>query len=303
MTGVHLPPQTTEDPVPALIRALRTGPAADRLRAAKDLGRLGWLARDALPALAAATGDADTKVREAAAQAVGQMGPDALPALVGLLAHDDKYVRRQAVWALGRLGPLARPVLGELCKALKDVDPRTASGAAQALGNMGSDGAASVPQLAEAMRGTNIVLCRLAAKALSQIGQPALATLIAHLQHADPFVRGESALSLGWMGAAAKPAVPFLAKVVRGPLNAPRREEPYQPAGFTDSATLTPLTPPPVPDAGSAEETCRLFAAQALGRIGPPAAPALPELQEAADHGPEALRNAAALSIRLIQEA
>ena len=77
---------------------------------------------------------------------------------------------------------------------------RTASGAAQALGNMGADGAEAVPQLAEAMRGTNIVLCRLAAKALSQIGPPALATLIAHLQHADPFVRGESALAIGWMG-------------------------------------------------------------------------------------------------------
>src|SRR5207248_4559199 len=111
---------------------------------------------------------------------------------------------------------LARPVLGELCRALKDPDPRTASGAAQALGNMGSDAAAAVPQLAEAMRGTNIVLCRLAAKALSQIGHPALATLIAHLQHTDPFVRGESALAIGWMGPIARSAVPFLAQVLRG---------------------------------------------------------------------------------------
>src|SRR4051812_40979549 len=100
MTGVNPVLPTTDDPVPALIRSLRTGPAADRLRAAKDLGRLGWLARDALPALAAAADDEDAKVREAAAQAVGQMGPDALAALVKLLSHDDKYVRRQAVWAL-----------------------------------------------------------------------------------------------------------------------------------------------------------------------------------------------------------
>src|SRR6185312_1843694 len=112
--------------------------------------------------------------------------------------HSDKYVRRQAVWALGRLGPLARPVLTDLCRSLKDADPRTASGAAQALGCLGTDGAAAVPPLAEAMRGTNIVLCRMAAKALSQIGPPALATLVAHLQHADPFVRGGSALALGW---------------------------------------------------------------------------------------------------------
>src|SRR5207249_5923519 len=145
----------------------------------------------ALPDLGRALRDADAKVREAVAQAIGQMGPAAIPVLTGMLIHEDKYVRRHAVWALGKLGPQATTVLSALCKRLKDSDPRTASGAAQALGNMGANGADAVPQLAEAMRGTNIVLCRLAAKALSQVGAPALATLIAHLQHADPFVRGE----------------------------------------------------------------------------------------------------------------
>ena len=95
-----------------------------------------------------------------------------------MLTHNDKYVRRNAVWAIGRFGPLARPVLADLCAGLKNSDPRTASGAAQALGNIGADAAEAVPALAEAMRGTNIVLCRLAAKALSQIGSPALSTLI-----------------------------------------------------------------------------------------------------------------------------
>ena len=211
---------TADDPLPALVRALRSQSQADRVRAAKDLGRLGWLAREALPALVGALHDDDAKVRESAAQAVGLMGPEALPTLVGMLAHDDKYVRRHAVWALGKLGPLARPALSDLCQSLKDADPRTASGAAQSLGGLGADGAEAVPALAEAMRGTNIVLCRLASKALSQIGPPALATLIAHLQHADPFVRGESALAIGWMGVAARSAVPFLARVIRGPESA-----------------------------------------------------------------------------------
>jgi HEAT repeat protein len=116
--------------------------------------------------------------------------------------------------------PLARPVLGELCKALKDADPRTASGAAQALGNMGADGAEAVLPLAEAMRGTNIVLCRLAAKALSQIGRPALPTLITHLRHHDPFVRGEAALAVGWIGPAAAAAA--TAGVLRPPAGGSR---------------------------------------------------------------------------------
>jgi HEAT repeat protein len=302
MNVVDPPSKTADDPLPDLIRALRGRSAPDRVRAAKDLGRLGWLARDAMPALVTALGDDDAKVREAAAQAVGQMGPEALPNLVRMLDHDDKYVRRHAVWAMGKLGPLARSALRDLCRVLKDPDPRTASGAAQALGNMSTDGAEAVPLLAEAMRGTNIVLCRLAAKALSQIGPPALATLIAHLQHSDPFVRGESALALGWMGAAARSAVPFLAQVVRGPRGFDERSAPAKkPSDSVFSGTATPAAMPVPDEGGTTEDNCRVYAAQALGRIGPPASRALPDLQAAARHGSSALRSAAEQAVRMIE--
>ncbi|HJZ58798.1 MAG TPA: HEAT repeat domain-containing protein [Gemmataceae bacterium] len=300
MSVVPKPPMTsTDDPLPDLIRALRSRSAVDRRRAARDLGRLGWLAREALPALIGALGDDEAKVREAAAQAIGQMGPDALPALCGMLTHSDKYVRRNAVWAMGKLGPLARPALAELRRVLKDADPRTASGAAQALGNMGLDGADAVAALAEAMRGTNIVLCRLAAKALSQIGPPALTTLIAHLQHSDPFVRGESALALGWMGPLARSAVPFLAQTVRGSQSAAD----WPAAAFPSEATSGAVTPavPPVYDGATAEDTSRVYAAQALGRIGAAAASAVDDLESAARVGPESLRQAAQQAIRLIR--
>ncbi|QJW96602.1 HEAT repeat domain-containing protein [Frigoriglobus tundricola] len=296
---------TADDPLPALIRELRSQSPADRTRAAKDLGRLGWLAREALPALVGALQDDDAKVRESAAHAVGLMGPEALPALVEMLGHDDKYVRRNAVWALGKLGPLARPALNDLCLALKDADPRTASGAAQALGGLGADGADAVPPLAEAMRGTNIVLCRLAAKALSQIGPPALATLIAHLQHADPFIRGESALAIGWMGGTARSAVPFLARVVRGPESALVRTP--GPLSKTPTAIVPPdsdtTTPPQINDSGdaSADVNCRVYAAQALGRIGPAAIGALADLRDASLGAPESVRQAAEQAIRHIQ--
>jgi HEAT repeat protein len=297
---------TADDPLPALIRALRSQRPAERMRAAKDLGRLGWLAREAMPALVATLHDDDSKVRECAAQAIGQMGPDALPTLVGMLQHDDKYVRRHAVWALGKLGPLAREAINDLCRALKDPDPRTASGAAQALGSMGGEGADAVPPLAEAMRGTNIVLCRLAAKALSQIGAPALATLIAHLQHADPFVRGESALAIGWMGATARSAVPFLARIVRGP-ESPLLRTPA-PSSVTPLALPMPnsdaMTPQQLTDEALPLPTdinCRVFAAQALGRIGSGAAGALTELRDAANSAPDAVRAAAAQAIRQIE--
>jgi HEAT repeat protein len=295
---------TADDPLPALICALRSDNATERQRAAKDLGRLGWLARDSMSALVCALDDEDPKVRETAAHAIGGMGPEALNTLVVMLSHSDKYVRRNAVWALGKLGPLARPAIHDLCNALKDTDPRTASGAAQALGNMGADGADAVGALAEAMRGTNIVLCRLASKALSQIGQPALATLIAHLQHADPFVRGESALAIGWMGASARSAVPFLARVLRGSESslAHTPAPNYSPLELQASSESDTATPPQVnaSEGVSAEVNCRIFAAQALGRLGAAATSALVDLRDIARKSPEPLKQAAQLAVRQI---
>lgn len=293
-------PTRTDDPLPDLIRALKHGAASERLRGAKSLGRLGGLARDAMPALSHLLQDEDAKVRESAAQAIGQMGADALPKLCDMLTHSDKYIRRQTVWALGRLGASAKDALPDLCEALKDSDPRTASGAAQAIGTMGEDGADGVPFLAEAMRGTNIVLCRLAAKALSQVGTPALATLIAHLQHVDPFVRGEAALALGWMGEKARSAVPFLATAIRGSRCVSSRT----PLPGSLNAMFTPTTPAvitPPPEGVSVEDNARIYAAQALGRIGAPATPALSDLREAARFGSDSLRQAALTAIRMIE--
>jgi HEAT repeat protein len=218
-----------------------------------------------------------------------------------MLSHEDKYVRRHAVWGLGKLGPLAKPALADLCAALRDPDPRTASGAAQALGNTGAEAADAIPALTEAMRGTNIVLCRLAAKALSQIGRPALAALIAHLKHRDPFVRGESALALGWMGPAAAAAVPTLIEALRCSQPATTRPVPVPaPSGGTRTPA-TPVTPPSSAHANSPDETSRVYAAQALGRIGPTAAAAIPILTQALMDPNEQVRQSAELALRLIQ--
>ena len=158
-------------------------------------------------------------------------------------------------------------------------------------------------------------MCRLAAKALSQIGSPALSTLITHLQHSDPFVRGESAMAIGWMGPLARSAVPFLMELVRGPRSSPARTPPpvsfssgpaKKPAGsgiwIADSDTITP-TQTPAPESATTEDSCRAYAAQALGRIGPAAAPALPDLHDAARTGPEPVRTMAQQAIRLIEGA
>lgn len=288
---------TLDDPLPDLIRALRSPVAEQRIRASRALGRLGWLARDSMFSLVNLLGDEDSNVRESAAGAIGQMGPDAMPHLISMLEHHDKYVRRHAVWSLGKLGTLAKDAIDPLCQTLKDEDPRTASGAAQALGNMNYDAIPAIPSLAEAMRGTNIVLCRLAAKALSQIGRPALATLITHLRHRDPFVRGEAALSLGWMGSSANDAVEPLIDALRSL----RPSGTYMATLSDDSTTpVTPISTNTMKSAISAEETSHIHIAQALGRIGPSAAAAIPKLELAARDPSERVRQAALQAIRSI---
>ena len=121
-----------------------------------------------------------------------------------------------------------------------------------------------------------------------------LPALIAHLRHRDPFVRGEAALALGWMGAIAVPAVPTLVEALRPVRTSPLRPSPVQ------SQDCTPTTPdtqvPPSP-----EETSRAYAAQALGRIGPEAIQAVSALSKAALDDNEQVRQSAQQALRLVQ--
>ena len=281
---------TAHDPLPDLLRNLRSPTADVRCRAAKSLSRLGRLAVDAAAALSHAVNDAEAEVREAAAQALGQMGPDALPHLTRMCSHHDKYVRRHAVWSLGKLGAQAAAALPVLCRALKDVDPRTASGAAQTLGGLGPAAGEAVPMLTEAMRGTNIVLCRLASKALSEIGLPALPALLDHLRHTDPFVRGEAALAVGWIGpTAAEATVPLIETLALGRPPLLEAELPIDETAPTGTAT---------PD-----EAGRTNAAVALGRIGPKARIAVTALKHALRDPSEHVRIAAKIALRQIAAA
>ncbi|CAN5253549.1 hypothetical protein BH11PLA2_BH11PLA2_30470 [soil metagenome] len=288
---------TADETLPVLIENTRHRFPATRLRACKSLGKLGETASTALPALTLSLDDADPKVREAAAAAIGQLGVVAIPTLSGMLTHPDKYVRRHAVWGLGKIGPAASNVRTKLCLVLKDEDPRTASGAAQALGSLGELGADAVPSLAEAMRGSNIVLCRLAAKALSQIGTPALPTLINHLRHSDPFVQGEAAVALGWMGPQAADAVAFLIEVLKKRSNEMTTTVPVPGLAGTPPTGVAPKPGDPP----NSTDAARANAAQALGRIGAAAGRAVPQLSLALVDPSEAVRTAAELSLRQIR--
>jgi HEAT repeat protein len=71
--------------VPELIQTLTHPQAAQRLRAARVLARIGPDAKDAVPALIRTLEDSDMEVRKAAARALGQVGPEASAAVGPLM--------------------------------------------------------------------------------------------------------------------------------------------------------------------------------------------------------------------------
>lgn len=287
-----------DEPLSELLRGLKSPIPAMRAKAARALAKAGSAGNDAFTQLLAMTNDPEQVVRESAVHGLGGFGVQALPAFVRLLSHSCKYVRRNAVWGLGKLGPDAHPAVVSLVVVLKDTDPRTATGAAQALGAVGRAAADAVPALAEAMRGTNVVLCRMAAKALSQIGPPALPTLVTHLKHHDPFVRGEAAVALGWMGPTASPAVPHLLQLLTSAAGSGRFRKLARPYADSGSHSLTPVaTPPPA----SGDEAVLVQVVQAIGRIGPMAVDAEGQLLELVDDVRENVRSAVLMAVRCVR--
>ncbi len=287
-----------DEPISELLRGLKSPIPALRAKAARALGKHGPVGNEVFTQLLTLTGDAEQVVRESAVQGLSGYGVQALPTLVRLLSHSCKYVRRNAVWGLGKLGPDARPAVGPLVAVLKDADPRTATGAAQTIGAVGGTAADAVPALAEAMRGTNVVLCRMAAKALSQIGQPALPTLVTHLKHHDPFVRGEAAVALGWIGPAAAAAVPHLLQLLTAAAGSGRFRKLARAWNDGGSNSLTPVaTPPPV----SGDDGVLVQVVQALGRIGPAALEAEVQLLELVEDTRENVRSAVLMAVRSVR--
>jgi HEAT repeat protein/S1-C subfamily serine protease len=203
---------------PALVEALQDSDAGVRQSAARSLAKVGTDSKDTVfPALLKAVGDSERDVRQAAAEALSACGPLSaadVPALVGLLKHQDAEVRVQALKALGKMGrdgKAALPNVLEACKGTADLGTRRA--AVEALGPLGADAKAAVPVLIEALKESDKDLRRDAIVVLAKFGpdaKPASAALGAALKDADKDVRKNAAVALGKLGPGAKDTLPYL---------------------------------------------------------------------------------------------
>ncbi len=212
-------------------------------------------------ALLSSLKDRDVRVRWVAAQTLGVLEVEAkavIPALIEMAeteavrvptedfsihSFQDEYLlagsvkggdplRIAAIRALGGFGREAAGAVPQLVRALRDDDLRVRWFAAEALALIGPDAKAAVPALLEGLRSRDVATGQaeggsgemadgpirlMAAYALGRIGPEARAAipeLIAALSGPDSRVRCEAAQALGLIGPEARAAIPELRRLV-----------------------------------------------------------------------------------------
>lgn len=111
----------------SLVAELTNRTALHRAGAAIALRQFGTNATSAIPALAMAMEDSDSKVRRSTVETLGAVGTDGgdvvVAALTRALGDDDPLVRRCGLAFLGSLGPKAKESAPVVEKLLTDADP------------------------------------------------------------------------------------------------------------------------------------------------------------------------------------
>jgi HEAT repeat protein len=237
--------------------ALDTSQARDeavvsaRVAAVRALGRLG---DSALPALADAVRDRNSKIREAVVDALAsQVRAGAAPPLAIALRDDRSSVRQAAAKALGSTG--SEEAERALLAAIDHKDAATRVAVAQALGSIAS--APSVGALARALGDRDKGVRECAVAALGRIGSAeAIAALVSAFESQDRDVRQAAVAALrasSWTPADSRQRAVHAA--LNGDVAAAEAE---------GRAAVGPL----VVALGDRDAVARRAAAEALGSIG-----------------------------------
>jgi len=307
--------------VPVLVDLMKKPDGEFRFRASEALGRIG---HPALPSLLPLTKSLSAPTRFLAAHALSFHGPEAtraLPILRQALRGEDRGLRRVAAEDLARLGEVARPALEDLFAAIRGDDLEVSQHAAVAIGGFGRDPGVRnrvakliasgteqekrfaviavgemgefsgdlVPALVTLATTRSDMVGDAAEKAIDRLGVHARSALIVALADEDPRIVFTSIHKLLRMKEEARPAVPALLAVLA-------REEPVH--RDTVIRTLVAIGPAVRGDLvaalGHESANVRSAVADALGRLGRPAAPGeVAALEKAAKDGDPTVRAAA----------
>jgi HEAT repeat protein len=234
-----------------------------------------------------------------AGTALGRLGAPAARAVIPLLGHKEARVRQSACQALAMMGPEARPAVPRLAERLKDTEMSVRTGALNALSHLGPAARSALPQVIEVAQDANFAIRYQCLMALEQIGgDPAVLrpVALAGLKDAAPLVRTQ-ALSLLWV---ADPKHPDLLPKIRELLGAPG--SPYQALHLL--GRMGPDAAKAVPDLVNllkgSDPNLRRSVVQTLGQIGPPSREAVPTLVELLEQRDYALRQYLLVALRAI---
>ncbi len=317
------PHKSTEEMAAAVLKqsvSLGKGGLSPAWNAAQQLSRMGEKAAPAVSAIAKnlEKGKADPRAVSCAAWALGAIGPPArkaVPALIVALKTEQKPGSGKwsfrtygfLAWALGRIGMTdaqareAVPVLARLLS--KDGGyGHSQPPIAWALSRAGKAAEPAMPVLLQTLSREKYGAGYCAARALVNVGAPALPGLIKALGATDVAGRRNAARALGWMGSAAESAAPALiAQLKKDPSGSARGRmalalAAVAPRSGATSKALAALL-------ADAHLDARVSAATALSKCGPAAAGAIPALEKALGDKRKEVRRAAALALGRIGKA
>lgn len=201
--------------IPPLIDGLRSPDTMMRLGAARALGGMGSVAKDAVPALIENLGHGDNDVQADVIAALGAIGDPAKPKLIEALAWKEPRQRATAALALGAMGKAAPDAAAPMLARLK-TEPDTTARAAllTALPRTGTDATAV---LIEALKDEREPIRHAAVNGLltARAAQPQVVkALTALVRDPNPTLSERAAYVLGRLGEAAAPAVPAILDVI-----------------------------------------------------------------------------------------
>jgi HEAT repeat protein len=296
-------------------------------------------------ALRLVLGHEDMYVRLSAVDQLGlaaRRNATVVRSLLPLLKDKDPVVRWRVLVALGAAGPNAKAAAEAVAEALRDPNPATRLEAAlavayigaepgrpealglirtaladrngaglvpvrplEALGRLGADAAAAVPDVLPHLARPEDWCRARAAEALGRIGRPAATAapaLTQLLKDNDLLVRIHAAVALWRVTGQAERVVPVLAAALSEPALSrmtPLNFAPvYRPGPGGD---YNPTYYPSPPFGISSEEPVVRLVIRTLGEIGPPARSAAPALRAAKDGLDAEVRQAAAEALKKVE--
>lgn len=299
--------------VPGVTMLLHDTSPTVRAVAAQALGWVGPDARSSAPELKSLIQDKDAAVRKEVVLALGRIEKEiAVPMLIELLRSSVTDVREAAFDALGEMGPASKAALPELTEILRG--PDTAADTANNgfyggfyAGGPKMDSLQTVCWMSELPEASNAIIAAtsvfrgkgekglspsLVFQAMGPNARPAVPALIGLLQEKSGNTQGYAARALAAIGVSAAEAIPALAGLLEDK-NQFVRVSAAEALGHLGSAAVPTL----VQALQNNDWLVRAKAAEGLGSLGSAAAPAALALREKLQDGDGEVRRCATIAL------